>query len=173
VTPEIQSEDERNQLFSSLRKRIVGAIARRFGYERAEDMAQRVMVVLLRRYPHLTKEEDLTKVAFTIKAKVGLEEFSRRQPLQEPENGWEQLIDAKPTPESAVIQREVFNRLQAGIAKLGERCKELIRYRLSDMESKEIAGILKMSLATLFVTEKRCRDRLKKFMLAGEGVENA
>jgi RNA polymerase sigma factor (sigma-70 family) len=173
VTPEAQAEDNRNQFFDSLRKRIVGAIARQFGYERAEDMAQRVMVVLLRRYPNVQKEEDLTKLAFTIKGNLGKEEFSRTRPLQEPEEGFEQVKDTAPTPEKAAIQREVYNRLEAGISQLGERCKLLIRYRLEEIDSKEIARKVGLSLETLFVTEKRCRDRLKKFMLAGEGGENA
>jgi RNA polymerase sigma factor (sigma-70 family) len=171
MTPQTGSDDDRNQRFGTLRKRIVSSIARRFGYQRAEDMAQNVMLVLLRRYPDL-KEEDLARVAYKIKAKIGLEEITRRHPSQEPEHGWGDLTDDRPTPERSLIQREVAARLEAGIARLEKRCKELIRYRLSEMESKEIAQRLNVTIDTLFVVEKRCRDRLKKLMLGKEAVEH-
>lgn len=171
MNPEIQMEDERNRVFGSLLKRMAGAISRRFGRERAQDMAQRLIMVLLRKYPNVNDETELTRLAFTIKGFIGLEELAEMQhSAQEPEDGWRDLADGRITPEEAVIKRQLADCLQASILKLGVRCKELIRYRLRELESSEVARLLKMSVSTLYVTELRCHRRLKEILVADCGV---
>ena len=174
MSPEMQTEDERNRVFGNLLKRMAGAISRRFGRERAQDMAQRLMMVLLRKYPEVKDETELTRLAFKIKGFISLEELAdMSRSVQEPEDGWRDLADSGVTAERAVIRRQLADCLAASILKLGERCRELIAYRLRDLESTEISKRLKLSVSTLYVTEMRCNRRLKEIMVADCGVRGA
>lgn len=164
-------EDARNQIFSHLRQRIVNAIARRFGRERAEDMAQNVMVVLLRKYPHVSDEVELGRLAMSIKGFVGFEELVELgRAVQQPEEGWDRLTDRSASPENTARRKQLENCLYACIPKLSERCKEIIRRRLLEWDSMEIAKLFKISGDTLNVAEWRCRRRLREIMAADCGI---
>jgi len=171
MSPEVQSEDERNRVFGRLLTRMTGAISRYFGHERAQDMAQRLMIVLLRKYPEVSEEADLTRLAFAIKGRIRLETLADMQRyIQEPEDGWRDLEDRQTTPEEAASKRQLADCLHASVLKLGARCRELIAMRLRELESGEIARRLKLSISTLHVTEFRCHQRLKKILTADCGV---
>jgi RNA polymerase sigma factor (sigma-70 family) len=165
-----QAGEERDELFRKLRERIVSILTRRFGRERAEDIAQDVMVILARRYPHVNSEE-IDKVAWTIMGYLKLEQVRNHWRLtQEPEGGFV-LADAKPAIDIELIRRERYKWLAARILQLKQGCRKLIRLRLEEKTSEEIGSEMGMSVGAVNTSLSRCLKRLK--MIAVQQQDDA
>lgn len=164
---------ERDQILRLLRERIVRFAASRWRKESAEDLAQEVLLVLHDKYAHLDRAEDLVPVALEI-ARLKIM-ASRRKTVRRGEHT-QVSVDDLPLPSQAddpfehTARREAVARLEAALAGLGERCRELFRLKLEGLSFVEIQKRLQAaSINTIYTWDFRCRkELLEKLGGAGE-----
>ena len=155
---------DRAAVLARLRERIVAFAASRGAGAHAEDLAQEVLVLLHTKYGHLETEEDLVPLAFQIlrfKLAAHRRKAARRGEYDAVD------VDAFPPPSDApdpatVLERkELLARLMDGIARMGERCRELFRLKLQGRTFGEIQGLMgAASLNTVYTWDHRCRKQL-------------
>jgi RNA polymerase sigma-70 factor (ECF subfamily) len=155
---------ERDQILSLLRERIVRFAASRWMREGAEDLAQEVLLVLHEKYAHLDRAEDLTPVALEV-ARLKIM-GSRRKTLRRGEHT-RVSVDDLPLPSQTddpfeqSARRESIERLEAALAGLGDRCRELFRLKLEGLAFGEIQKRLQAaSINTVYTWDFRCRKQL-------------
>jgi RNA polymerase sigma-70 factor (ECF subfamily) len=62
-------------------------------------------------------------------------------------------------------RKELLARLMGGIARLGERCRELFRLKLQGRSFSEIQGLMgAASLNTIYTWDHRCRKQLLEWL---------
>jgi RNA polymerase sigma-70 factor, ECF subfamily len=155
---------ERDQILARLRERIVGFAASRLGRDVAEDLAQEVLMVLHRKYSHLTTPEDLLPLSLKIvrfKMVAHLRKSHRRGEDTQVSTDEAILADAAPSPLDQAERREMMERLARAVAAMGERCRELFRLKLegkSFAEIREVMGV--KSVNTVYTWDFRCRKEL-------------
>ncbi len=176
MSPETEQRARVEEIFKKFHKRITGALQRRW-QDKAEDKAQEAIMILMQN-SQVREEGDLIKLLYGIKRMLALSAVShKREPDQPPPvTGADGFMDDRPNPEELAQKNEMIRKLRAAVQQLGTRCRELLRLRLQDWESGEIAKALGMSASTLYVTEHRCRQELRALMLqpaALEGGRNA
>lgn len=154
----------RTEILTRLRERIVAFAASRGAGAHAEDLAQEVLVLLHTKYGHLERAEDLVPLAFQI-LRFKLVAHRRRAARRGEYDAVD--VDAFPPPSDApdpatVLERkELLARLMGGIARMGERCRELFRLKLEGRSFAEIQGSMgAASLNTVYTWDHRCRKQL-------------
>jgi RNA polymerase sigma factor (sigma-70 family) len=127
-------------------------------------MAQRVIVVLLNKYSDVQDEANVVPLSYGIARNVIKEGCGQAQgepPVELPDTG--------PGAEEHLQRSEELELLERSIQELGDRCRKLIRMRLGEKTTSEIAQAIDESPGTLFVIEHRCRKELKAIMLRRMG----
>ena len=159
---------EREALLARLRERIVGYAAYKLTRDVAEDVAQEVMLVLHQKYPHVSGLEELVPLALEI-ARFKITAHFRKTHRR----GEDRLVpvddlplaDAGPNPGEYAERKERLERLEAALARLEGRCRELFRLKLQGKSFAEIQAILGAgSLNTVYTWDYRCRQRLLELM---------
>jgi RNA polymerase sigma-70 factor, ECF subfamily len=165
----------RTELLERLRERIVRFAAFRlqggFASDSAEDVAQEVLLVLHEKYPTLDRAEDLVPVSLEIaRLKIWA---ARRKSVRRGEHT-QVPVDDLPlaSPEAGPLDlaeiHERTERLQAALAQLGDRCRELFRLKLEGLSFPEIQKYMDASsINTLYTWDFRCRKQLLE-QLGGE-----
>ncbi|MBI1752695.1 MAG: sigma-70 family RNA polymerase sigma factor [Acidobacteria bacterium] len=130
----------------------------------AEDLAQEVLVLIHEKYGHLDRLEDLLPLAFQIlrfKLAAHRRKAARRGEYDAVD------VDAFPpasdAPDAATVleRKELLARLMGGIARMGDRCRELFRLKLQGRSFPEIRALLgASSLNTVYTWDHRCRKQL-------------
>lgn len=158
----------RVEILARLRERIVGFAASRYARESAEDLAQEVLVVLHEKYGHLERMEDLMPLAFQI---LRFKAFAlRRKSVRHGEHTQVSvdefpLAGDAPDAEALLARKELMARLSQGIAKMGERCRELFRLKLQGLGFAEIRERMGAeALNTVYTWDHRCRKQLLEWM---------
>ena len=154
----------RAEVLARLRERIVAFAASRYAGAQAEDLAQEVLVLLHTKYGHLERAEDLVPLAFQIlRFKLAA---ARRRAVRRGEydavdvEAFPAASDA-PDPAAVLERKELLTRLMGGIARLGERCRELFRLKLQGRTFAEIqAQMGAATLNTVYTWDHRCRKQL-------------
>ncbi len=169
LTPE--QAGARAAILPRLRERMVAFAASRYAGAHAEDLAQEVLVLIHEKYGHLHRIEDLLLLAFQIlrfKLAAHRRKAARRGEFDAVD------VDAFPPPSdapdpAAVLERkELLARLLGGIARLGERCRELFRLKLQGRSFPEIQGLLgAATLNTVYTWDHRCRKQLLEALGGG------
>ena len=156
--------DARAEILARLRERIVAFAASRYAGSHAEDLAQEVLVLIHEKYGQLDRLEDLVPLAFQI-LRFKLAALRRKAARRGEFNLVD--VDAFPPPSdapdpAAVLERkELLARLMGGIARLGERCRDLFRFKLQGRTFAEIQGLMgAASLNTIYTWDHRCRKQL-------------
>ncbi|HPS68722.1 MAG TPA: RNA polymerase sigma factor [Holophaga sp.] len=151
-------------MLARLRERIVGFAASRYSREGAEDLAQEVLVVIHEKYGHVARMEDLVPLSLQI---LRFKLFAlRRKAVRHGEYAQVSVDDHPlradaPDPEEAAARRELLEKLTAGIARMGERCRELFRHKLQGHSFPEIQDLMGAeSLNTVYTWDHRCRKQL-------------
>jgi RNA polymerase sigma-70 factor (ECF subfamily) len=68
-------------------------------------------------------------------------------------------------PVTQLDQKQRVDRLLAAIAQLGERCRELFRWKLEGKSFPEIQNLMNQtSINTIYTWDLRCRKQLLAFM---------
>lgn len=154
----------RSDVLAHLRERIVAFAASRYAGENAEDLAQEVLVVLHEKYGHLERLEDLVPLSFQI---LRFKLFAwRRKSVRHGEHTAVSvdefpLAGDAPDPEEAMARQELLARLKAGIAQMGQRCRDLFRHKLMGRTFLEIQQAMGAeTLNTVYTWDHRCRKQL-------------
>ena len=156
--------DPRAAILARIRERIVAFAASRSAGASAEDLAQEVLMLIHEKYGHLDQIEDLLPLAFQIlRFKLAAQ---RRKAARRGEYDAVDVHEFPPPSDAsdpaAVLERkELLTRLMGGIARLGERCRELFRLKLEGRGFAEIQQHFgAASLNTVYTWDHRCRQQL-------------
>ncbi|THJ23694.1 MAG: sigma-70 family RNA polymerase sigma factor [Nitrospira sp. CG24D] len=155
---------DRNQILASLRERILAFATSRVSRDHAEDLTQETLVVLHEKYPAVTDLTELVPLAFQVLRFKMLD--AHRKAFRRGEYNQESveelpLADPGDDPATQLDQQQRVNRLLAAIMQLGERCRELFKWKLEGKTFPEIQKIMgQPSINTIYTWDLRCRKQL-------------
>ena len=158
----------REQILANLRERILAFATLRVSRAQAEDLTQEALMVLHEKYPHVADLTDLVPLAFQVLRFKMLD--AHRKSLRRGEYNQESVDDlplAEPgdDPMVQLDQKQRVDRLLASMAQLGERCRELFRWKLEGKSFPEIQKIMgQTSINTIYTWDLRCRKQLLSLM---------
>jgi len=159
------SQDE---ILASLRERILAFATLRVSRAQAEDLIQEVLVVLHEKYPNVADLTELVPLAFQVLRFKMLD--AHRKSLRRGEYNQESvddlpLADPGDDPATQLDQKQRVDRLLAAIGQLGERCRELFKWKLEGKSFPEIQKIMgQTSINTIYTWDLRCRKQLLSLM---------
>jgi RNA polymerase sigma-70 factor, ECF subfamily len=155
---------DRNQILASLRERILAFATSRVSRDHAEDLTQETLVVLHEKYPTVTDLTELVPLAFQVLRFKMLD--AHRKAFRRGEYNQESveelpLADPGDDPAAQLDQQQRVNRLLAAVMQLGERCRELFKWKLEGKTFPEIQKIMgQQSINTIYTWDLRCRKQL-------------
>jgi len=159
---------ERDQILISLRERILAFATLRVSKDHAEDLAQEVLVVLHDKYPRVTELTELVPLAFQVLRFKMLD--AHRKSLRRGEYNQESveelpLADPGDDPATQLDQKQRVDRLLAALSQLGQRCRELFKWKLEGKSFLEIQELMSQtSINTIYTWDLRCRKQLLSLM---------
>ena len=159
---------DRDQILASLRERILAFATLRVSRAQAEDLAQEVLVVLHEKYAHVTELTELVPLAFQVLRFKMLD--AHRKSIRRGEYNSESvddlpLADPGADPATQLDQKQRVDRLLTAIGHLGERCRELFKWKLEGKSFPEIQTLMNQtSINTIYTWDLRCRKQLLAFM---------
>ena len=159
---------ERDQILISLRERILAFATLRVSRDHAEDLAQEVLVVLHDKYPRVTELTELVPLAFQVLRFKMLD--ARRKSLRRGEYNQESveelpLADPGDDPATQLDQKQRVDRMLAALSQLGQRCRELFKWKLEGKSFPEIQELMSQtSINTIYTWDLRCRKQLLSLM---------
>lgn len=130
----------------------------------AQDIAHDTVVVLHQKYGHLM-ECDLVPLAFDIAKRKRLERFRRAERFADPPVNF-QPESTEASPEEELHRQQWLDWLRRTAPKLGVRCLQLFELRLKEWSTSQIAAQFSWTENNVLVSEKRCRDKARRY--AGE-----
>jgi RNA polymerase sigma-70 factor (ECF subfamily) len=155
---------DRSEILERLRERIVRFAASKLTGDAAQDLTQEVLLVLHEKYPTLDRAEDLVPLSLEI---ARLKIWAVRRKIHR--RGEDSAVSVEDLPLAGreadpleqTLRRERVERLEAALAELGERCRELYRLKLQGLTYPEIQKRLGVAaLNTLYTWDFRCRKQL-------------
>ena len=158
----------RDAILEQLRERILAFATLRVLRAQAEDLTQDVLVVLHEKYPNVADLTELVPLAFQVLRFKMLD--AHRKSLRRGEYNQESvddrpLADPGDTPATQLDQKQRVDRLLAAMAQLGERCRELFKWKLEGKSFPEIQKIMgQTSINTIYTWDLRCRKQLLALM---------
>jgi RNA polymerase sigma-70 factor, ECF subfamily len=159
---------DRDYILTTLRERILAFATSRLSRDHAEDLTQDVLTVLHDKYAHVTELVELVPLAFQILRYKMLD--AHRKALRRGEYSQESvedlpLADAGDDPLAQLDQKQRVNRLLTAITQLGERCRDLFRWKLEGKSFPEIQKLMgQASINTIYTWDLRCRKQLLSLM---------
>jgi RNA polymerase sigma-70 factor (ECF subfamily) len=159
---------DRQNILRTLRERILNFAASRMERDRAEDLAQEVLIVLEEKYADLHRVEDLLPLSMQIMRFKMM--GARRKMLRRGEHAQVPvedlpIADTRQDPERMARQRMMVDRLRKALGQLGERCRELMKYKLQGKTFPEIQKLMNAaSINTVYTWDLRCRKDLLERM---------
>ena len=159
---------DRDQILASLRERILAFATLRVSREQAEDLTQEVLVLLHEKYALVTELTELLPLAFQVLRFKMLD--AHRKSLRRGEYNQQSvedlpLADPGDDPATRLDQKQRVDRLLAAIAQLGERCRELFKWKLEGKSFPEIQELMgQTSINTIYTWDLRCRKQLLSLM---------
>lgn len=158
----------RDDILISLRERILAFATSRVSRDLAEDLTQEVLVVLQEKYARITELTELVPLAFQVLRFKMLD--AHRKSLRRGEYNQESVDElplANPgdDPATQLDQKQRVDRLLAAVAQLGERCRDLFRWKLEGNSFPEIQRLMQQpSINTIYTWDLRCRKQLLSLM---------
>ena len=158
----------RDQILASLRERILAFATLRVSRAQAEDLTQEVLVVLYEKYARVTELSELVPLAFQVLRFKMLD--AHRKSFRRGEYNQESiedlpLADPGDDPATRLDQKQRVDRLLAAIGQLGERCRELFKWKLDGKSFPEIQKLMgQNSINTIYTWDLRCRKQLLGLM---------
>ncbi|GKS64619.1 hypothetical protein YTPLAS72_19230 [Nitrospira sp.] len=158
----------RDQILATLRERILAFATSRVSRDRAEDLTQEVLTVLHEKYSQVTDVVELVPLAFQVLRYKMLD--AHRKALRRGEYNQESvedlpLADDRDDPATQLDQKQRVDRLLVAMAQLGERCRELFKWKLEGRSFPEIQQLMKQtSINTIYTWDLRCRRELLTLM---------
>ena len=158
----------RDQILATLRERILAFATSRVARDRAEDLTQEVLTILHEKYSQVTELVELVPLAFQVLRYKMLD--AHRKALRRGEYNQESveelpLTDARDDPATQLDQKQRVDRLLVAMAQLGERCRELFKWKLEGKSFPEIQQLMRQtSINTIYTWDLRCRRELLTLM---------
>ena len=158
----------RDDILTSLRERILSFAASRVSKELAEDLTQEVLVLLHEKYALVTELTELVPLAFQVLRFKLLD--AHRKSLRRGEYHQESVDElplANPGDDPVTIldQKQRVDRLLAAVAQLGDRCRDLFKWKLEGNSFPEIQKLMgQTSINTIYTWDLRCRKQLLSLM---------
>ncbi len=158
----------RDDILTSLRERILSFAASRVSKELAEDLTQEVLVLLHEKYARVTELTELVPLAFQVLRFKLLD--AHRKSLRRGEYHQESVDElplANPGTDLATLldQKQRVDRLLAAVAQLGDRCRDLFKWKLEGNSFPEIQKLMgQTSINTIYTWDLRCRKQLLSLM---------
>lgn len=158
----------KDEILASLRERILAFATLRVSRAQAEDLIQEVLVVLHEKYSHIADLTELVPLAFQVLRFKMLD--AHRKSLRRGEYNQESvedlpLADPGDDPATQLDQKQRVDRLLSAIVRLGERCRELFKWKLEGKSFPEIQKIMgQNSINTIYTWDLRCRKQLLGLM---------
>ncbi|HYM89044.1 MAG TPA: sigma-70 family RNA polymerase sigma factor [Nitrospiraceae bacterium] len=159
---------DQDAILKSLRERILAFATLRVSRAQAEDLTQEVLVVLHEKYPNVADLTELVPLAFQVLRFKMLD--AHRKSLRRGEYNQESvddlpLADPGDDPATQLDQKQRVDRLLFAIARLGERCRKLFKWKLEGKNFPEIQKIMgQTSINTIYTWDLRCRKQLLSLM---------
>ncbi len=159
---------DRDQILSSLRERILAFATLRVSRDHAEDLSQEVLAVLHDKYAHVTELTELVPLAFQILRFKMLD--AHRKSLRRGEYNLESIddvpiADSRDNPGMELERKQTVERLLQAMTQLGERCRELFKWKLEGKSFPEIQKLMgQASINTIYTWDLRCRKQLLSLM---------
>jgi len=159
---------DRDLILVNLRERILAFATLRVSRAQAEDLTQEVLVVLHEKYPHVEDLTELVPLGFQVLRFKMLD--AHRKSLRRGEYNQESVDDLPlpnpgDDPMTQLDQKQRVGRLLAAMAQLGERCRELFKWKLEGKSFPEIQKLLgQNSINTIYTWDLRCRKQLLSLM---------
>jgi RNA polymerase sigma-70 factor (ECF subfamily) len=144
----------RNQILAGLRERILAFATSRVSRDYAEDLTQETLVVLHEKYPAVTDLTELVPLAFQVLRFKMLD--AHRKAFRRGEYNQESveelpLADPADDPATQLDQQQRVNRLLSAITQLGDRCRELFKWKLEGHSFPEIQKLMgQASINTIY-----------------------
>lgn len=157
-----------DEILSHLRARILAFATSRLSKDVAEDLTQEVLVLLHEKYARVTELTELVPLAFQVLRFKMLD--THRKSLRRGEYDQKSVDDlplANPGEDPATLldQKQRVERLLTAIAQLGERCRELFKWKLEGKSFPEIQTLMgQASINTIYTWDLRCRKQLLNLM---------
>ena len=158
----------RDEILSSLRERILAFATLRVSRDRAEDLAQDVLVVLHEKYARVTELTELVPLAFQVLRFKMLD--AHRKSLRRGEYNLESIddvpiADLRDNPGTELERKQTVERLVQAMSQLGERCRDLFKWKLEGKSFPEIQKLMgQNSINTIYTWDLRCRKQLLSLM---------
>ena len=154
----------REQILTQLRERIVRYAASHLSRDAAEDLAQEVLLLLHEKYSHLDRVEDLLPLSLQIvrfKIVAQRRKSARRGEYNQVSLSDIQLPDLDANPADQLERKQMLERLAKAVATLGDRCRQLLRLKLSGKTFVQIQTIMgATAINTIYTWDHRCRKNL-------------
>jgi RNA polymerase sigma-70 factor (ECF subfamily) len=159
---------EREEVLAKLRERIVKFAASHLARDAAEDVAQEALMLLHEKYAGVERLEDLLPLSLQIvrfKITSLRRKAARRGEYTQVSVADIPLSDPGESPASYVERKEMLERLGNAVGQLGERCREMMRFKLQGKSFPEIQKIMGVgSINTIYTWDHRCREHLLELM---------
>ena len=158
----------RDDILTSLRERILSFATSRVSKELAEDLTQEVLILLHEKYVRVTELTELVPLAFQVLRFKLLD--AHRKSLRRGEYHQESVDElplANPGDDPATLldQKQRVDRLIAAVAQLGDRCRDLFKWKLEGNSFPEIQKLMgQTSINTIYTWDLRCRKQLLSLM---------
>jgi RNA polymerase sigma-70 factor (ECF subfamily) len=159
---------DRDQILAALRERLLAFATSRVSREQAEDLTQDVLVILHEKYPRVVELTELVPLAFHVLRFKMLD--THRKSLRRGEYN-QVSVDELPLADPAadfvtqLDQKQRVDRLLAAIMQLGERCRNLFKWKLEGKTFPEIQKLMgQASINTIYTWDLRCRKQLLALM---------
>lgn len=158
----------RDHILACLRERILAFATSRVSRDHAEDLTQEVLALLHEKYARVTELTELVPLAFQVLRFKMLD--AHRKAFRRGEYNQESidtlpLADPADDPPTQLDQKQRVDRLLAAIAQLGERCRELFKWKLEGKSFPQIQKIMgQPSVNTIYTWDLRCRKQLLSLM---------
>jgi RNA polymerase sigma-70 factor, ECF subfamily len=138
----------------------------------AEEVAQDVMLELWRRRHHLTVESSLRAYLLRATRNRALNRIRHERVVKGGEGHAQLVTHTNPQGERQLVETEIETALQAAIAELPPRCREVFELsRVHGLRYAEIASAMEISVKTVEVQMgkalKLLRERLSRWLPEG------
>jgi RNA polymerase sigma-70 factor, ECF subfamily len=159
---------DRQETLEHLRERIYAFAASRMGRDSADDLAQEVLMVLHEKYGHLERIEDLLPLSLQIvrfKMMAARRKHVRHGDYTSVPVDELPLPDLRPSVDQAIELKQRRERLARAMSQLGERCRQMLAWKLAGKGFAEIQALLGVeSINTVYTWDHRCRKQLLDLM---------
>ena len=144
----------RDEIIMNLRERILAFATSRLSKDLAEDLTQEVLVLLHEKYALVTDLAELVPLAFQVlrfKMSDAHRKSLRRGEYNQASVEELTLTHRDGDPAALLDQKQRVNRLLAGVAQLGERCRELFKLKLEGNSFRRYKSLWDRDQSTLSI----------------------